>query len=414
MGQAAQGHTEQEAGSGRAVFVRYWTAAAISSFGSSITTVAMPVLVVNELDASGIELGAVNAAQFVPYAALGLLAGVYTDRWRRIPVLAWSSLGRAAALGAVPTLWLLGVLQAWILVVILLVFGAFSVFGFAATQSLLPNLVPRAGLVRANANLDQTDAAAQTLGPGLGGALVGLLGAPVAIVLDAVSYLVEAALVASLRVREAARPVAQHSLRREIGEGLRWTYRHPTLGPLALSTHVWFLGNGGVMTVLSWLALRDLHVSVIEFSALMVVLGLATLSGALLSERAGRRFTSGRIVIAAACIFPVAWALTIWAALSQHSAVLHPALVLHGIAMGLQNPHEMAYWQLLTPGHLLGRSNGTRRSVNRTAGALGALMAGALIGLWGDIAAMTAMITFYLASALLLLRSPLRTDPSPA
>lgn len=79
------------------------------------------------------------------------------------------------------------------LVSALLVFGAFSVFGFAATQSLLPRLVPRAHLIRANARLDQTDAAAATLGPGIGGGLVGLLGAPVAIAVDAVSYLVDAA-----------------------------------------------------------------------------------------------------------------------------------------------------------------------------------------------------------------------------
>ena len=110
---------------------------------------------------------------------------------------------RACSLpGRIPVLWLTGVLQIWILVIALLLFGAFSVFGFAATQSLLPRLVPRARLVPANARLDQTDAAAQTLGPAIGGGLVGLLGAPVAITVDAISYLVDAALNASLRVDE--------------------------------------------------------------------------------------------------------------------------------------------------------------------------------------------------------------------
>ncbi len=113
----------------RSSFARYWTAAAISSIGSAVTAVAMPVLVVQLLGATPFEVGVVNAAQFVPYALLGLTAGAYTDRWRRKPILVWASVGRALALGAIPILWLMGVLQIWILVLALLLFGAFSVSG---------------------------------------------------------------------------------------------------------------------------------------------------------------------------------------------------------------------------------------------------------------------------------------------
>lgn len=243
-------------------FGRYWAAATISSFGTAVTTVAMPVLVVQELDASAFSVGVVNAAQFVPYAVLGLVAGVYADRWRRQRILVWSSLGRAATLGAVPVLWAFGALEVWTLVVLLLAFGAFSVFAFAATQSLLPLLVPRIRLVPANARLDQSDAAAQTLGPALGGGLVGLLGAPLAIAVDAVSYLVDAVLNAGLRVDEsAAERAVQRHLGREIREGLRWTYRHPTLAPLSVSTHVWFVANAAGFTALTVIALRQMGLS---------------------------------------------------------------------------------------------------------------------------------------------------------
>src|SRR3954471_24953728 len=95
----------------RSSFARYWTAAAISSFGSAVTAVAMPVLVVQVLAATPFEVGVVNAAQFVPHAVLVLPAGVPTDRWRRKPILVWSSVGRALSLGTIPLLWLLGVLQ---------------------------------------------------------------------------------------------------------------------------------------------------------------------------------------------------------------------------------------------------------------------------------------------------------------
>ena len=123
-------------------FGRYWAAATISSFGTAVTTVAMPVLVIQELDASAFSVGVVNAAQFLPYAVLGLVAGVYADRWRRQRILVCSSLGRAATLGALPVLWAFGALEVWTLVVLLLAFGAFSVFAFAATQSLLPQPGP--------------------------------------------------------------------------------------------------------------------------------------------------------------------------------------------------------------------------------------------------------------------------------
>lgn len=153
-----------------ATFARYWCAAAISSFGTAVTAVAMPVLVVETLGSTPVEVGAVNAAQFLPYAVVGLFAGVYVDRWRRKQTLVWSSVGRAVALVAIPVLWALDALAVWSLVILLLAFGAFSVFGFAATQSLLPRLVPSSELVKANARLDQTDTAAQTFGPVLGAA----------------------------------------------------------------------------------------------------------------------------------------------------------------------------------------------------------------------------------------------------
>ncbi|KAF2413823.1 hypothetical protein B1729_07760, partial [Microbacterium sp. B35-04] len=89
----------------RGSFARYWTAAAISSFGTAVSAVAMPVLVVQLLAATPFEVGIVNAAQFVPYAVVGLIAGAYTDRWRRKPILVWSSIGRALSLGAIPVLW---------------------------------------------------------------------------------------------------------------------------------------------------------------------------------------------------------------------------------------------------------------------------------------------------------------------
>jgi len=392
-------------------FGRYWAAATISSFGTAVTAVAMPVLVIQGLKASAFSVGVVNAAQFVPYAVLGLIAGVYADRWRRQRILVWSSVGRAASLGALPVLWAFGALEVWTLVVLLLAFGAFSVFGFAATQSLLPQLVPRDRLVEANARLDQSDAAARTVGPALGGGLVGLLGAPVAIAVDAVSYLADAVLNAGLRVDEkpADRTVQRH-LRREIGEGLRWTYRHPTLTPLAVSTHVWFVANAAGFTALAVVALREMGLSAFVFGLLVAASGMASLVGATASPTVGRRLGTGPAIIATRTVHPIAWILVAAAPEIRAGVVLlGAALVLQGLAMGVENANDTGYWQVVTPDRLLGRANATRRSVNRSAGALGAILGGMALTLFDERVTLIGVAAVFAASAAIVGLSPLRS-----
>ena len=304
------------------------------------------------------------------------------------------------------------VLHIWILVIALVLFGAFSVFGFAATQSLLPRLVPQARLVPANARLDQTDAAAQTLGPAIGGGLVGLLGAPVAITVDAISYLIDAALNASIRVDEPRPDPSTRSLRTEIGDGLRWTYRHRSLGPLAASTHVWFLANGAAMTVLSLLALRSLGFTAYTYGLLLAVFGITSLIGASIAPWCGARLGSGRVIILARVAYPIVWLLVALAPSTPVGDVLlFVALPLQGLAAGIENSNEMGYWQALTPDELLGRANATRRSVNRTMAALGALIAGLAVGLIGDRPTLIGAVIAFAAAALTAALSPLREAP---
>jgi MFS family permease len=89
-------------------------------------------------------------------------------------------------------------------------------------------------------------------------------------------------------------------------------------------------------------------------------------------------------------------------------ALVFVALSLQGLAMGMENPNDMAYWQALTPDQLLGRANATRRSVNRTMAALGALIAGLVVGRIGDRATLIGVITVFAAAALIAAVSPLR------
>jgi MFS family permease len=396
-------------------FRPYWSAATVSAFGSAVSAVAVPVLVVTVLHASPFEVGLVNAAQFLPYALFGLVIGAYVDRSRRKPLLIAASIGRGVCLGAIPLLWFAGLLNLWVTAAALFVFGIMSVVGFAATQSLLPSIVPRPLLLRANARLDQSDAAAQTVGPALGGVLVSIVSAPVAIALDALSFFVDAVLVARVRVVEQ-RPMrpAGSGLRSDIAEGLRWTYGHATLAPLALSTHLWFLANAAALTVFALLALRTFALPAAVYGAVLAVSGVAMLVGASAAPRLGARFGAGRTIIAARAAYPVAWAAITTVALAVAApsvtvVVLFVAFALHGAAAGCENANEMSLRQTVAPDALLGRVNATMRSANRTLAAVGAVGGGALVAVAGDGIALLAVTVVFAGAVVVAACSPLRT-----
>lgn len=398
-------------------FRSYWSAATVSSFGSAVSAVAVPVLVVTVLHASPFEVGLVNAAQFLPYALFGLIVGAYVDRFRRKPLLIWASVGRGVCLGAIPVLWFTGLLNLWVTAAALFVFGILSVIGFAATQSLLPRIVPRPLLLAANARVDQSDAAAQTVGPALGGVLVSIVTAPVAIALDAVSYFIDAVLIARVRVIEQTPArTAGARLRSDIADGLRWTYGHAMLAPLALSTHLWFLANAAGLTVFATLALRTFALPAAVYGGILAVSGVAMLLGATAAPRLGTRFGAGRTIIAARAAYPVAWAAVTLTTVGTGTAgtpatvaVLFVAFAVHGAAAGCENANEMSLRQTVTPDALLGRMNGTTRSANRTLAAAGAVGGGALMTVAGDGVALLAVTLVFTGAVVVAVCSPLRT-----
>lgn len=184
----------------------FWFADAVSIFGTYITAQALQLLALLTLGASSFELGVLRAAQWLPYLLFGLVAGVLIDRYRRKPVVVAADFIRAAVLALIPLAAAVEVLSMPLLVGLVLVFGAVSLAYDVAHQSLLPSLVPPPLLTRANARLEQSAAVAQVGGQVGAGLLIKLLGAPAAILIDAVSYLISGVVIARLRVAERAIP----------------------------------------------------------------------------------------------------------------------------------------------------------------------------------------------------------------
>jgi MFS family permease len=392
-------------------FGRLWTASTVSGFGSYVTTLAVQVLVVVTLHEGAGGVGLVSSARWLPYLLFGLPAGVLIERSRRRPLLIGADLGRALVLVAVPLLALAGRLSLPVLMALMAVFGLLSLVGDAAAQSFLPRVVPRRLLTAANARFDQSSAVAQTSGPALGGGLVSLLGAPVAVLVDAASYLASALLLVGVRtVEPPGAPVSPRGVRSEAVEGLRWLYRHPTLRPLALNTHAWFLCAATAGAVLPPFALRTLGLSAFGLGVVLAVGGAGGLLGSLAATRLGARFGAGRVVIAARAGTAAAWLL---AALSPPHwpgwALLAGAQLLLGLSMGVENANEMGYWQAATPDALQARTNATRRSVNRAMIVLGAPAGGFLADALGYRAMLYAAAAGFLLVSAALACSRFRT-----
>jgi hypothetical protein len=252
-------------------FLLFWIAETVSGFGTSVTTMALPVLVILSLGGTASDVGWVNASRWLPYVFLGLIAGALVERVRRKPVLVTTDLGRAALLAAIPILWSLGWLNIVALMSFVALFGVLTLLNDAATQSFLPRLVPPSTLLAANARLSQGEAVAHTSGPVVAGVLVSTVGAPIAILADAGSYLFSAVITARIPVNEPRRTGSGTipNLWREIGEGLAWVYQHPMLAPLAVSTHGWFICNAMLGTIFVPFVLLHLHLSPFDLALLM-------------------------------------------------------------------------------------------------------------------------------------------------
>lgn len=395
-------------------FTRFWWAEAVSSFGTYVTLLALQTLVVLTLDGTAQDVGWLNASRWLPYLLLGLVVGALVDRRRRRPVMIGTDLVRAALLASIPLAWSLDVLTLPLLLLVVLLYGTASLVNDAASQSFVPRLVPRAFLQPAHARIDGADAVAQTTGPAVAGVLVKVVGAPLAVLVDAATYLFSAVTLLFVRVAEPTpQPTEVPHLGREIRDGVRWIYRTSGLLRLAVSTHVWFAANAVLGAVLVPYALLTLDLDTTQLGLATAVAGLGALAGATASGAVGRRLGTGGAIIAARVASLVAALVMVTAGLGTDdwaaAGVLGAGQLVYGLGLGLSNSHEMTYRQTLTPDALQARTNTTMRSLNRAVVVVGAPLGGLLAVQAGNRAALLVAVAVFAVAVTVLAASPFRS-----
>ncbi|GAB4436566.1 MAG: MFS transporter [Chloroflexi bacterium OHK40] len=393
-------------------FLKLWAALSISLMGSEITALALPLLAVLTLEASPLQMGLLAAAAQAPFFLFSLPAGVWADRVRRRPLLVATDLLSAALLLWVPVAAMLGTLSITQLCLVAFGLGALTVVGEVAHYAYAPGLIGRERLVAGNSIFQISHSAAASAGPGLGGLLIQLFSAPVAVLVDAASFLISALLV-GLIARPEPVPASTGQLARPlqaVREGLGALLGHPLLRPIILIGSVAnaFI-NASVALYVIYLT-RELGLGPATIGLMFAVGGACAIPGALLAAWAGRRFGVGPAIIGGWAISGIARLLVPLATGSPLAivATLVFAHALDGAAGTVANIHQWSLRQTVTPDALQGRVTASHRFIVYGAGALGALLGGSLGALIGLRPALLLCTAGVLLTVLTLLASPLR------
>jgi MFS family permease len=402
-------------------FVTFWVGETLSLVGTQVSILAVPLTAILVLGASDEQVGLLRFVQLAPFVLLSLLFGVWVDRVRRRPMMLWANLARIGLVALVPVLAWVHVLDVPMLLLISGGIGVAAVLFDLCWMSYVPTLVadPRQ-YVEANAVMGISSSAVEVAGPGLAGVLVGWLTAPVALLVDAGSYLASVISLMLIRVEEP-RPLAagKRGIARELGHGLRWVLGEPVLRWLALIGFCCNFSMNAVWTMFLLYATRDLE---LPSRTIGLIFGLASIGGvvgALISRRVIARFPIGRVylvaqsglllgpllIVAAGGPLPVQIGLSVLSFFTTY------------LGLGVAGVIIVSLRQTITPQNMMGRMTAGFRMLLFGGGALGGLSAGLLSSGLGPGNALLVAAVGSASVVLALVGSPvsrLRALPAPA
>lgn len=395
-------------------FRRLFAGSSVSLLGSSVTTIAMPLTAVLLLGASPVQMGLLGAATFLPHLVLGLPAGVWVDRLSFRGVIVGADLLAAVALAAVPILAATGLLQMWQLYLVVMVTGTCSLFAAIASQSFAPVLIAPRDLLAANSAFALSNSVVATSGNALGGALVQLLTAPVAIAVDAVMLLVSAATKARITVsgREKGSRPTRESMLHGIRDGLRVAlFENAALRATTIAATVGALGGQMQAVIVVLFLVRELGLSAGLVGVVIAVAGVAGIFGATVGVQITGRLGNGPTFILGMTISALAGLVmaTAGGPTAAVVAVLVLAQVLRGWGPTLYGINQQTIRQVLVPPELLARTQATWRFLVFGMQPIGALLGGTLGGVVGFRATLVISSVIMLVGTTAALLSPLRT-----
>lgn len=292
-------------------FMRMWAAQAVSAFGARITREGLPLAAVLTIAATPFELSILAALSMGPGLIVGVLAGGYVDRSRRRPILIAMDMVRAVILMTVPAAAWSGLLAMPQLYVVAACIGAASVLFDIADNAYLPSLIAPDDLIEGNSKINATGSVAEIGGPALSGGLFQLLTVPVAIAVNAATYLVSAGFLAVIRKAETPPPPSDKapSLREDLALGLSAIIHDPFVRPIFVITVAETFFGSFLAGLYVLYAIDTLGLTPAMMGLTIAIGGLGALAGAVLGPVLVDRLGVGRTILLAALGYGVVSAL---------------------------------------------------------------------------------------------------------
>ncbi len=382
-----------------AVYRRLWSSILISSFGGQVTMLALPLTAALLLHATPTQMGLLTFIEVVPFVLFSLPSGVWLDRVRKLPVYVVGETCLSFAVASVPLAWVMGWLDmSWLYAVGFVIGTVYTTAGSAA-QIVLTQVVSRDRLVEAHAKNALASSGAEVAGPGLAGVLIKLVGAPVALIVDAVLLIVSALILRGIRVNEVRTPRADAQFWPDLKAGVRFVSQQRLLVALAATVGGWQMCHQAAMVVTILFATRTLGLSEQAVGLSYVGLGVGTVLASVFGHRLSRHIGPGPSLVLGVGVCGAGWLLVSLVPANAWGVMAFAVmLVCFGIGAVLIYINFLALRQAVTPEPLLGRMTSTMRwLILLPAGP------GALIGGWlGEHVGLRASLAFAGCSALLI------------
>lgn len=359
------------------LYRRLWLSILTSGFGAQITLLAIPLTAAVLLHASPTQMGALTSMELAPFVLFSLPSGVWLDRVKKLPVYVAGELTVGLILSSVPAVWAMGWLTIHYLYFVSFVIGCVFTTAGSASQIVLTQIVPRARLVEAHAKNALANSLAEVTGPGIAGALIRLVGAPLALLVDAVLLFGSVMILRGLNIDEKPSEEVPESFWHALKEGLHFVAGVKLLVVMAALVGLWQLCQQSAMVVQILFATRELGLDEKQVGLCYVGLGLGTITAGVLGHRISSRIGVGASLLWGFAVCGIGWLQLAFApanAFGVASFVL--MLVCFGFGAVLIFINFLSLRQAVTPEPLLGRMTSTMRWLILLPSIPGALLGG--------------------------------------
>ena len=370
-----------DAGLGRSYW-KLWFASAGSNLADGMFWTAMPLLAFSITD-SPVLIAGVAVASRLPWLLFPLIAGALADRLDRRRTMIVVDVIRAVILGVVTASVVTGTASIPLIYVLVFALGTAETFFDTAAQSIMPSLVERDLLSRANGRLYAAELTMnQFVGPPLGG-LLAAFAIEAAFGVGAAAYLLAAFLV--FAIAGSFRPVREGPSRRiheDIAEGLRYLFGHPVLRVLAGMVGVMNFVSNATFAILVLYAVTPGPLGLDEpgFGLLLTGFALGSIIGSVATERMERALGRANLLATTVAVNAV---MTIVPAFTSSALVVGASFVFSGVTIVAWNVVTVSLRQRIVPDHLLGRVNATYRLLAWGTMPLGAVFGGLVAEMFG-------------------------------